>query len=114
MWKLILSLVGVVGLLAVADTVAISSASLPGDVPWLMMFTELLFVGAFGLIVGHKIVPKKWFFVGIGPILYYGGLCIIMQTPQFLWLDLRMLLATVSVMSGAYVGAGINCRTDKN
>ncbi|MGI6296933.1 MAG: hypothetical protein ACOX3G_12735 [Armatimonadota bacterium] len=103
--KMMMLILGGAVVLGIADYVAPQTAAAPQDIQWLMMFHEVIFVGAFGVAAGRLLTSKWWFLVAISPVLYYGHLCILMQTPMFLWLDSRMILSIISVMTAAYVGA---------
>lgn len=109
--KVLLLILGGAVALAAADYVAQQTAAAPEDFDWLMMFQEVIFVGAFGLVAGRLLTDKRWFLVAISPVLYYGHLCIFTRTTLLLWLDSRMLLSIISVMAGAYVGAVSKTKT---
>jgi len=103
--RLVSIVIGGAVLMWLADSAALAAVSHPTDSTWMSLIAQLVTISAFGVISGHIAGRKALYVIALGPFLYYGTMSLLMSTPMFLWLDLRMPLTIVASLASAFTGA---------
>jgi len=101
--RAIITIIAIPLVLVLSDAAA-KAVALPQDGPWLALISSLALMAPAGVIAGRSL-GKQWVLVGLGPVLYYGVICLLMQKVMFLWIDLRMPLAVIVLLTGAFIGS---------
>jgi len=103
--RLVSIIIGSAVLMWLADAAALAAVAHPADSSWMSLIAQLVTISAFGVISGRIAGRKALYVIALGPFLYCGTMSLLMSTPMFLWLDLRMPLTIVASLASALTGA---------
>ncbi|MGI6294602.1 MAG: hypothetical protein ACOX3G_00780 [Armatimonadota bacterium] len=103
--RIVLGILGGCAIVLLAESIPVFVTPIYSNIDWLSLISAIMLSAAFSGIAGRYIVYDAWGVLAFGPILYYGGMSVLLRIAEPLWGDLHLPLAVIAACGAGFVGA---------
>lgn len=103
--RIVLVILGGCVITLLAESIPFLTTPIHSNIGWLSLITVIILSAAFAGIAGRYLVSDAWGILAFGPIVYYGGMSVLLRITEPLWGDLHLPLAVIAACAAGFVGA---------